>query len=88
MGYFDDCTFDERFRSNGGGTSIYGGAGSLREVRDFNQRNSISVATSWLETEESFILEALFVNIDEIPPDAVLVEVGPGGEHVRHSRNL
>lgn len=86
VGYFDDCRPDQRFTSHGW-TSAYGSNGRLWVVHDWDQRRTISVATSWLEGDGDFIFEALAEHIDDNLPDAVLIEVAHDGEFVTCSSN-
>lgn len=88
MGYFNDCLPDQRFSSRGECASIYGIGGVLWVVHDWDQRRTISVATSWLEKDEDFIFETLAEHIDDIPPNAVLVEVGHEGELITCSFDI
>ncbi|KAH8895785.1 hypothetical protein GQ53DRAFT_33051 [Thozetella sp. PMI_491] len=81
MGYFDDCRPDQRFTTRSW-RSIYKQNGSLWVVSDWDQRRVISVGTEWYEEDEDFVLEALAEHIDEIPPEAILIEVGRDSELV------
>ncbi|KAI5460678.1 kinase-like domain-containing protein [Mariannaea sp. PMI_226] len=56
--------------------------GSVWHITDWDQRRVISVMTSWEEDDEDFILEALMLHIDEIPADALLIEIAQNGELV------
>lgn len=87
MGYFDDCLPDQRFTSSGA-SSTYGREGSLWVVHDWDQRRTINVATSWPEDDEDFIFEALAEHIDDIPPDAIQIEIGRDGELVAQSSDV
>lgn len=82
MGHYDHCRPDQRFTSKASRPAFrYGTTGSLWVVHDWDQRRTISVGTAWHEEDEDIILEALAEHIDDdIPRDALLVEVGQAGE--------
>jgi len=84
MGYFDDCHPDQRFTSSG---KTYHN-GSLWVVYDWDQRRTITVSTSWEEDDEDFIFEALVEHVDDLPADAVLIQVSRDGELLSCSSDI
>jgi hypothetical protein len=92
MGYFDDCDLDKRFTLAPGSPKRTGNPtrrGLHWVVNDWDQRRTITVYTSWKEEDESFIFEALEEHIDDIPADAVFIEIShEGGELLSHSPDI
>ncbi|KAF8846420.1 hypothetical protein BDZ45DRAFT_756235 [Acephala macrosclerotiorum] len=89
MGYFDDCRLDQRFTLAPGSPRRTGNPtrkGLHWVVNDWDQRRTITVCTSWEEDDEDFIFEALAEHIDDLPADAVFIEISrDGGELLSYS---
>lgn len=58
MGHFDDCTPDQRFTETGH-DGFHRGVGTEGIIIDWGRRRFIDVATTWMEDEEEFFLDAL-----------------------------
>ncbi|POS70090.1 hypothetical protein DHEL01_v211514 [Diaporthe helianthi] len=87
MGYFDDCTPDQRF-TNTGLDSMYNGVGTVKVIIDWDQRRTIAVATAWAEDDEAFFFDALAEHIDDIPSNIMQIEVGERGELLNSTAEL
>ncbi|KAJ0117578.1 Shaggy-related protein kinase theta [Diaporthe amygdali] len=81
MGYFDNCRPDERFTIS---AKFYDNC----VVNDWDQRRCITVKTSWAEQDDEWIIEALARHADDIPAEAVRIEVSEEGELLSHSSDV
>ena len=93
MGYFDDCCPDQRFTLDPRSPMATGNPryrnGLIWIVNDWDQRRTITVYTAWEEEDINFIFEALEEHIDDLPADAVWVEISnEGGEVLSCSSNI
>lgn len=81
MGYFDNCRPDQRF--------------TIRQkffdhcaVNDWDERRTVTVCTSWAEQDDDAIIHILAQHIDDIPVDAVLIEVSRDGKLLHCSSDV
>ncbi|POS74460.1 hypothetical protein DHEL01_v207152 [Diaporthe helianthi] len=81
MGYFDDCSSEDRFM--------------IRQkyfdkcvVSDWDERRIVAVVTPGIESDDDFIIETLARHIDSVPADALAIEVSSDGELVSFSSDV